>query len=1030
MCLRSIAAASLGSLLLVGFVTPIMAQRTTATFAGIVVDTSGGVLPGAGVELTNEGTGVTERQVTSVSGEFVFNYVPGGSYKLTISIPGFRTTTVEGISLGAAQNVRRTFQLEVGGLEESITISGAAPLIDAASPEQRVNIDSLQVATLPTANRNITNLLDVAAGVTRKDTEGTTNARRIRLNGLGAASTSITANGTDASGNAGARQLSQYNGVSKIDVVSMEAVGEVQIVKGIVPAEYGMAIGGNLNIITKAGTNDLHGSAFHRYEGDILSAKPALLRSKPDSMWNQYGGSLGGPIVRDRAFLFVAFEGYRQDTSIPLNVNVPTQRFRDVALAALPFPETSEWLQQYPLPTEPTATNALSGVFIGAGQRENKDEHVDVRTDVRIAGGNLSATFTGGHPSLTQASQLPGELRAWKSLSRRASGSYAFAKGRWSSESRVGYNYNWLTRTDPYFGVTDPAQGAPAGRSEHRGVARLGFPGIVNPEGEQHVRGTAPSYTAEQQVTLVTNRHSFKFGGMYGLFRGGRWNYAAPTLSYQTLDDLIGNRPQISMSFPSPESVWGTTNFGFFVQDDWRVNSKLVINLGIRYDFFGRYRIEGLHEPASIINLDGHPDENFSFGPLRPADHIYDDDAGINLGPRVGFAYNPDQRGRTVYTGGWAMMFQPYDNQPFEQSIANVRVPRDLTYTVQEASAQGLKWPLYSNDVRDALLAQDLPPIIGELIDPQLQAPYAVVYTIGMQRALSDTLVLDLAYVGTRGYKYPMRRTYNMPDRLTGVRPNLSLNQGNYHDNSQRTTYHGLQLSLRQQMWRNVTFNVNYTLSRNMAHAGGDPSTTGGLGDERNTSQDFFDLDSTWGPTSGDSTHSFSGSVIYQVPDDRFSSAPAKHLVGGWQIAGIVHAESGLPLLITQTSQRAGSRPDVVDPANAINHGCCDLANLQYLNPAAFAPVSLSALTRQPVRAGNVGNGQFRGLARRNVDLSLAKSFRLGASRRIEIRGDAMNVFNWINFTSISTNTAANNFGQVTATALPRVVQVQARFSF
>ena len=1029
---RLIVVSSLATLAFSYVAVPAAAQRNTATFAGIVVDTSGAILPGADVTLTSEGTGIVERQLTSSTGEFVFNYVPGGSYKLTISISGFKTYTAAGISLGAAQNVRRTFQLEVGSLEESVTVSGEAPLINTASPEQRINLEPLEVSTLPTANRNITNLLSIGAGLTKQEgIEGGSAARRIRLNGLGGSSTGITANGTDASGNAGSRQLSQYNSISKIDVVSIEAVGEVQIVKGVVPAEYGQALAGNLNIITKSGSNAWQGSLFERYEGGALSAKPALLREKPESTWNQYGGSFGGPIARDRAFFFFAFEGYRQTTSIPLNANVPTPRFRELALAALPVAETKLFLDQYPLPTESVNGNALTGVFIGPGDKENRDEHVDLRSDVRLMNGNLSATFTGGHPYLAQASVLPGRPRVWKSVTRRLSASYALARGRWSSETRFGTSYNWLSRTDPYFNVIDPAAPPENVRDDHRGVPRLGFPGLTNPEGEQHVRGTVPSYTLGQQMTIVTDRHGIKFGGIYNLFRGGRWNYAAPTVQFDTLDDLLANRPRISMSFPSPESTWATTNFGFFIQDDWRVNSKLVVNLGVRYDYFGRYRVAGVDPdvPASIVNLDGALNESFAFGGLRPLDRIYEDDKGLNLGPRIGFAYNIDGSGTTVVNGGWGLMFQPYDVQNFEPSISNVALPRAQSYTVQEAAALGLKWPVYSNDLAGRLLAQNLPPIVGILIDPHLQAPYAQVFTASLQRALSNRLVVEAGYVGTRGYKFGMSRNYNEPDRVTGVRPNPALSSAAYLDNAQRTTYHSLQTSLRQRMWRNVTFNMNYTLSKNMAHTGGD-GTPGFIGDSVGSVQDFFDIESAWGPASGDVTHLFVTSAIYQVPEDRWTSGIAKYLVAGWQFSGIFRASTGLPLLITQSSARSASRPDVTDPGNAVNKECCDSGNLQYLNPATFAVVPINPVSRQTVRPGNVGNGQFRGPNYRNLDVSLTKSFRLVGRTRIEVRSDMLNALNLTNHSSIQTSISASNFGRVTGLGESRIVQVQARLSF
>ena len=302
--------------------------------------------------------------------------------------------------------------------------------------------------------------------------EGGSAARRIRLNGLGGSSTSITANGTDASGNAGSRQLSQDNSISKIDVVSIEAVGEVQIVKGVVPAEYGQALAGNLNIITKAGSNAWQGSLFERYEGSSLSAKPKLLRSKPDSTWNQYGGSFGGPIARDRAFFFGAFEGYRQQTSIPLNANVPTQRFRDLALASLPGRETILFLDQFPATDRTTGRPTRSPVF--SSDRAIKRTETNTSTSERICAWQPEISrppSPGGHPYLAQASVLPGRPRVWKSLTRRASASYALARGRWSSETRLAPATTGSSRTDPYFNVTDPSQPPATSRDQHRGVA-------------------------------------------------------------------------------------------------------------------------------------------------------------------------------------------------------------------------------------------------------------------------------------------------------------------------------------------------------------------------------------------------------------------------------------------------------------------------------------------------------------------------------------------------------------------------------
>jgi hypothetical protein len=1029
-------------------VPPASAQRTTATFAGIVTDTSGGVLPGTDVELTNEGTAIVERQVTSETGEFIFNYVPGGTYTLTISLSGFRTYEASGITLGAAQNVRRTFHLEVGDMAENITVNGEAPLINTASGEQRISLDPLEVKTLPAANRNLTNLLNIGTGLTRQ--EGTVEGGgagsgggggiRLRLNGLGGAAMSITANGTDASANAGARQISQYNGISKIDIVSIESVGEVQIVKGISPAEFGHALAGNLNIVTKAGTNNYHGSLFERYEGSALVSKPFFLKQKPDSKWNQGGGSLGGPLMKDRGFFFVAAESYRLKRALELNVNVPTQRFRDLLSTALPFPETKLLLDQYLLPTEPVSPTALLGVFIGAGNKENNDDHVDTRADFRIKGGNLSGTFTYGHPFLTQESQLPGQPRVWVSLTRRASASYAVARGQWSSETRFGYNYNWLSRTDPFYNVLDPVNPGPTdiNAKNRRQIPSISYPGLLSLGSEQHTRGQQPSYSFEQQAALIAGKHSFKIGGVYATPRGGRFNVTGPSFSFSSEADILANRPSaISFRLRPVQGLWSTTNWGLFAQDDWRVTSKLVINAGVRYDWFSRYMFEGTdpENPAGIINLDGEPDPSFKFGAPRSADRIFNNDAKVNLGPRVGFAYNPDGSGHTVLSGGWGMMFQPLDTQNFETSIGMTSgIPATTNFSAVEAANLNLHYPIYNEDMLKRYAGIYTPgPLspVGLLIDPNIQAPYAQVFTVGLQRAFGRGTVIDGAYVGTRGYHFRMARTYNEPDRLTGVRPNTSLSQATYVDDSQETTYNSLQTSMRTKLSSTLQVNLNYTWSSTRSNYDGD-NTLSSVNDATQTVQDFFDLQSSWGPAIGDVRHSFIGSVIYETPGSRWSSPIARHVLGGWQVAGILRARTGEPLIVTQASSKAASRPDVIDAANAVNQNCCDINsnNMQYLNPAAFQAVPLNAVSRQTIRAGNVGVGQFRLPGLKNLDLSLSKAFNIGGQKRIELRSDILNALNWINYASAQTNIGASDFGRINGTAAARVAQLQARFSF
>lgn len=1049
------------ALLIAVSTTPVWAQRTTATVEGIVVDSSGGVLPGANVTLTNEGTGLVDRQVTNAGGEFTFNYVPPGTYTVTIAIAGFKTEMAKGISVGASENIRRKFSLQVGALEDAVTVSGEAPLINVKSPEQRISLEATELATLPIANRNLTNLLNIGIGLTKQEAVaegggtggGSAGTVRLRLNGLGGAAMSITANGTEASGNSGSRSISSYNGVSKIDIVSIESIGEVNIVKGIVPAEFGNALAGNLNVITKAGSNIFHGSVFDRYEGARLDSKPFFLKNKPSQTWNQGGGSLGGPLLRDRAFFFAAFEGYRLDKVLELNAQVPTVRMQNLLLTAMPFPETQKVLDQYPAPTEPlSSSTALLGTFIGPGKKKNNDDHVDIRGDFRVKGGNLSSTFTYGHPYLSQESTLPNEPTVFTTKNWRTAASYAIARGRASFETRFGYSYTPFLRVNAGVNLLDPINPGPLSNvytSNRRLLPNIIFPGLQSFGDEGHGRGQQPSYSAEQQITLVTEEHAFKFGGIYSTPRGGRFNTQASEFSFNTEADLLANRPaSISIRPRNIDSRWKSINWGLFVQDDWRLNTKLVVNLGVRYDYFGRVQYRGANpnDPTccGFINLNGTPDPTFtSFGSRRDANHIIDDDK-FNVGPRIGFAYNPDANGHTVINGGWGMMFQGFDPQTFEglQIGALSGVPSITTFTRADVDRLGLKYPIYNEDMYQFLLTNPIQgaTVVGPLFKTNLQAPYAHVFTVGVQRAFGTATVVNAAFLGTRGYHFRMYQTYNLPDRITGLRPNPNLNQNTYYSDNQKTTYDSLQTSIKQRLSKNLQFNLNYTWSSTRSNYDGDnagPSTN----DETQNVQEFFDtVDANgvkngpsynWGPALGDVRHNFVGDVSYLTPGAGWSSPLVRQLLGSWQVSTVFRFRTGEPLTVTQAG-RSAARPDVIDAAHAINTNCCDIAsrNLQYLNLAAFELIPLSPVSTQPIRAGNATVGQFRLPGLRNVDLSLGKLLNIGGQRRIELRADILNAFNWVNYQAVSTNRSASNFGKVTGVFGARVTQLQARFSF
>ena len=275
------------------------AQVTTATLYGIVRDSTGAALPGANVTATNQGTNLSREIVTDERGEFALPALPTGPYTLRIALPGFKTYSNEGLALGAGQTVRQTFVLEVGQVSENITVAASAPLVETASTTQIEALASEQVRELPVARRNIGDLLALSAGVNASDKGEGSNANmgvKLRVNGVGDGGTTITVDGTNAAANPEDRGFGQYGAQNQIDIMGLDAVAEVQIVKGILPAEYGGTVGGHINLLTRSGTNAFHGSLFENHQNEAFFARDPFLpptTPKPTVKFNQFGGSLG-----------------------------------------------------------------------------------------------------------------------------------------------------------------------------------------------------------------------------------------------------------------------------------------------------------------------------------------------------------------------------------------------------------------------------------------------------------------------------------------------------------------------------------------------------------------------------------------------------------------------------------------------------------------------------------------------------------------------------------------------------------------
>jgi len=997
------------------------AQVTTATLYGIVSDPSGALIPGAVVTVTHEGTGAAATKNTDAAGEFVFSFLHVGRYNLRLEAVGFKSYQATGLELAAAQNVRQKFVLELGAVSETIVVEGAAALVNTVSSEQLESFSRQDVTQLPLSRRNYSSILQIGTGVTQAS--GAT-----RLNGLGRSGGLITVDGTDANADPEGRSASMYGAFNFIDTISIEAIQEVQTIKGAIPAEYGLTAAGSVNLISRSGTNEWHGSLFENFQAEELNARNQFLARRTPLTFNQFGGSLGGPIKRNRVFVFSTYEGYRQSAFQQVTGNVPTPKLRSEMLAAVPAYKLV--LDVMPEPNQPFAANADIGVFLSAGSTRAHDNHGVVKADFRLTdASNLALTYTRGRPyQLVPRLFVNGandrDFFGWQ---ERGTATYITGGASWSSETRFGYNLNDMKRVD--FFINNVVPGATEQYFGGRRIPLLNASGLFSGPDSEFWSLDGPTWSIEEKYARHVGQHSFKFGGKYMREGGGRTNVQNVNVAYSNKADLLANIPNsVTATFGRNPNASRTYQFGFFLQDDWRVNSKLVLNLGIRYDFFSKVVIwPKTAGPAAFYNLDGLLDSQFHFGPYRDPNDPYHNDGGVNLGPRLGFSYNPDGQAKTVIRGGFSVMFSPFMPALARVAAGTKTVPFRTAFGKQDANQKGLIWPVFNDDARKVVEASGQVNVF-EVLDPHIQAPYTMNLTLGVQRAITSSLVLETAFVGNRGVKFPMHRIFNGVDRVTGIRPNAGISQGYYVDNSQNTVYASWQTSLRKRYSRNLSGSAHYTWAKALSTAGGDIGSYY-QGDAAIRIQDFFNPLADRGPSTGDITHYFAGEWVYELPRlSRVDRAAVRQILGGWQVSGIFRASTGEPLTISQgSSSIEGSRGDYVG-GKAINDNYRE--TLQYLNKSAFAPVTVSSRSGASIRPGNVGNGAVRGPGLWNVDFSLGKDFSLRERYKIALRGDMFNFFNHTNLSGFSSDVNNARFGTFTSTRGARVVQLNVRLSF
>jgi len=1008
-------------------VTAVSAQVTTATMYGIVTDSTGARVPAAAVTLVHEDTNVNLNRVADDAGEFEFNFLRVGNYRVRIEAKGFKRYENTGIELTAAQSMRQTFTLEVGVLTETVKVEGMATQVNTVSAEQLQTFDTAKVSELPLGRRNFTSLLRIGTGITM-------TADGPRMNGVGKNGTAYSVDGTDASANPEGRQAQTYGNANYIDIMSIEAIQEVHTVKGIIPAEYANVTGGQVNLLSRSGTNSWHGSLFENFQAENLNARLQFLRTKPGLTFNQFGASGGGPLKKDKIFLFGVYEGYREKAFQLVQANVFTTSARQRILTAQP--SFGILLDHVPAPNQPAGTNPDIGLYLDAKSNARRDDTAVLKGDYVIGSGKqLALTYSRGRPYrlLPRYFTNNSNDRDWQIYQERGTAAYTMSGANWTSESRFGFNLSDANRIDRLF-VTPPpgpAEEVDFGRRRPRLQTTFGF-GTDDIE-LYLIEGR--TWNIDQKYARHAGKHSFKIGGNYSYHCCQRNNPEGTDIQFTSFADMLTNIPsQVSPTFGNGAYSARMYQIGFFAQDDWRIRKNLVLNFGIRYDFFSNLVATPLKTApqSGFYNPDNFQSfTTFAVGPIRPLDSPYEHDKGINLGPRIGFSYNPDGKGKLVIRGGYGAMFADQVAGAMWQSTQyTLATPFRIRISRADAIRYGLKWPAYNDEIRKILVPEQQRTgsvRVFSVFNPKLENPYSQHFTLGIQRELTSTLMLETGFVGVRGVKFLMHRWANQVDRFTGLRPNPLLDVNYYVDSSQQLFYASWQTSLRKRYSRNLSGSVHYTWGKSLSTGGGD---TGAYyqGDNDSRTQDFNNINADRGPSTGDIVHYFVGEWIYELPRlTNFGGAAARHVLGGWQVSGILTASTGQPVSVGQSSTILASRADYVG-GNPIQSNYRE--TLRYLNTAAFARVDVNPVSRATVRPGNIGNGAIRTPGAWSLDFSLAKNFSLTEQVKLKFGMGAFNFFNHTNLTGLVTEITNTRFGELTNTAGSRVIQLNMRLAW
>lgn len=1061
----------LAVLLAAGLALPLAGrcQVSTGDILGNINDPSGAALPGATIVLTNTQTQERHTVTSDQAGEYVFTLLQPGRYSIEVSANGFKPSKVSDITLSAGDRRRVVVGMTVHGVEQTVEVSSTPPSLETDSSVLSTAVSQRAVQDLPLNGRNYVQLADLAAGANEGTPVAITNGNR--PDDRRQSSAIVVSAWSDTLNNEMVEGVDNNEGtIGTIGVrPSIDAIAEFRVQTNLYPAEAGKTPGAVVNLITRGGTNQLHGSVFEYLRNDALDGRNyfATVGRRPELRQNQFGGSVGGPIIKDRAFFFADYEGLRVVQGTTTVNSVPTAfevanpgNFSDVG-GPIISPSTFStpglnYFKLYPAP------NSGTNSFIYSPNGVYYSTTADGRVDYRFNDNNLFfMRYSYNGVTVTTPSALPdvslpniGVVQPGGSVSYPGSSVDGAHQGilnythifspRTSLELKAGYTYisnsSLPLNYGSYFGN---AMGVPNANvdlftSALPNVGVTGFAGLG-------VSTSLPLYDRDGifqyggSLTQVRGRHTLKYGAVLirrQIFNeepsSGSGTYSFTSSPNNTATKVSSIVPLINLLQGTNLSVARVTQLAprylrswepsFYAQDDWRVTPTLTLNIGLRYD---------------IITPDVALGNNISqFDP--PSGKILV--AGVNsssttgiqtdyrsFGPRLGFAANV--RPGTVIRGGFGLVFYrdntgpsvPFSNPPFVATYS----PNNLTTTF----ATPLPTPVPSSYTNPSGALR------GMALD--FRNSFVEQANLNVQQQVG-AFVMTIAYVGEYGRKLRISPDRNVAAPSTVTSPSYITRRPYYpqypnvtsilHDETSGfQNYNALQTVLERSVGRGLTLNANYTWSKALGDV--QAFSAGGLYASA-VPNETATLE--YGNSELSVQNRFAMMLNYALPFGQSAHGGRAALVKGWQVNAIVVSESGQPFTVTNSSPLSNTgissdRPNQIsDPNNGGSSGLPIHTLTRWFNTAAFVGQTLGTI-------GTERRNMLFGPPFRHFDPSVSKNFALGDRLNLQARVEAFNVTNTPNFGQPAAVFPSATFGTITSTrtnSTPRQIQGSLRLSF